>query len=96
MARAPRSDQHLPERLRRNWVDRPVAPGDVIHARARIGGRGYESDWIVAEYVHPTRVVLRGGNGRIQSTYGFTSEGAVSRFQRGLEFEPDDLRESAP
>lgn len=75
-------------------VDRPIALGDTIRERARIGQRVYEGDWHVIEHVRPTRVLLRGETGRIEIGYTFKQDGATTVFRRELAYEPDDFRES--
>lgn len=75
-------------------VDRPIAPGDMIRERARIGQRVYEGNWQVTEHVRPTRVHMLGENGRIQIGYTFGKDGGATLFRRELEYEADDFRES--
>lgn len=41
-------------------TERPIALGDPIRERARIGARVYEGEWTVAEHEYPLRVVLSG------------------------------------
>jgi hypothetical protein len=75
-------------------TERPIALGDVVRERARIGGRMYEGDWTVAEHVRPARVVLRAGSGRIQISYAFRAVGAATEFERTLEYQPEDFAQA--
>jgi hypothetical protein len=77
-------------------IQRPFLLGDVIRERARIGQEVYEGDWTVAEHVRPSRVVLRALGGRLHIRYLFAGLGKATELQRELEFDPEDLRASAP
>ena len=75
-------------------TERPIALGDVIHERARIGGRMYEGDWTVAEHVRPARVMLQAGSGRLHISYTFRAAGAATEFERTLEYRPEDFAQA--
>jgi Polyketide cyclase / dehydrase and lipid transport len=70
-------------------TERPLALGDVIHERARIGARVYKGAWSVAEHVYPERVVLRIAGRPIQITYAFESAGPATVFRRALAYQPE-------
>jgi hypothetical protein len=72
-------------------TDRPIALGDVIGERAEIGERVYEGNWMVAEHLRPSRVVLRGQGADIQIVYTFESDEHATIFTRELEFQPEDF-----
>jgi len=76
-------------------TERPVALGDLVHERAKIGAGEYEGDWKVTEHVRPTRVVLRVEGADVRITYAFASKGQETTFRRELEFEPADFAGSA-
>lgn len=69
-------------------TDRPIALGDRIHERARIGAQEYEGDWTVVEHERPTRVVMCVLGSATRISYAFVAEGdATTRFTRTLEFD---------
>lgn len=75
-------------------TERPIALGDIVREQARIGGRLYEGDWMVAEHVYPERVLLRAGSGRIQISYAFRAAGDATEFERTLEYQPEDFAQA--
>lgn len=77
-------------------TDRPIALGDTIHERARIGGKEYEGDWTVVEHERPTRVVMSVLGTATRISYAFAADGTDStRFTRTLEFDAADFAGSA-
>jgi Polyketide cyclase / dehydrase and lipid transport len=77
-------------------TDRPIALGDTIHEKARIGGQEYEGDWTVVEYDRPSGLTMRVLGTATTITYAFVAEGpAATRFTRTLEFDAGQFAGSA-
>jgi hypothetical protein len=72
-------------------TERPLALGDVVRERARLGAHVHEGEWTVVEHVRPRRLVLDIGAGRIAIRYTFAAVGDTTIFRRELEFRPDDF-----
>jgi hypothetical protein len=72
-------------------TDRPLALGDQVFERARIGGRLHEGTWTVSELLRPVRLVLQIDSGRIQITYRFAQFENATLLRRELRYRPEDF-----
>ena len=77
-------------------TDRPIALGDTIHERARIGAQEYEGDWTVVEHERPTRVVMAVLGTATRISYAFVADArGATQFTRTLEFDPGEFAGSS-
>jgi hypothetical protein len=72
-------------------TERPLAHGDQVFERARIGGRLHEGTWTVTELLRPVRLVLQIDGGRIQITYRFAQFEHTTLLRRELRYRPQDF-----